>query len=183
MKNEKLTKIQRNKINTLKNVLLLKKICIVIDVEQGIECESIDSTLIISITEKNLYFEIFTPDKTFFLVKDIEDYRQKIQKQKQLKNRTIKACKEFLNIEDLEILEYQFEEKVDEILPLPTVPKIEVKKEKPEKYNPAVKPLFKTSYERYEYLMEYGSTCNDDRTWLANYKESKEFKEYENNIC
>ena len=28
-------------------------------------------------------------------IKDIEDYKQKIQKQKQLKNRTIKACKEF----------------------------------------------------------------------------------------
>lgn len=66
MKNEKLNKNQREKINALKNVLLLKKICNVIDVEQGIECESIDSTLIISMTEDNLYFEIFTPDKTFF---------------------------------------------------------------------------------------------------------------------
>ena len=105
-------------------------------------------------------------------VKDIEDYKQKIQKQKQLKNKTIRACKEFLNIEDLEILECQMD-KIDEIhLP----PKIEIKKEKPEKYNPAVKPLFKTSRERYEYLMEYGCTCNDDRIWLTAYKESKEFK-------
>ena len=116
-------------------------------------------------------------------VKDIEDYKQKIQKQKQLKNKTIKACKEFLNIEDLEILEYTLEEKEEEILPLSTVPKIEVKKEKPEKYNPAVKPLFKTSRERYEYLMEHGCTCNDDRVWLMAYKESKEYKQYETVIC
>lgn len=112
-------------------------------------------------------------------VKDIEDYKQKIQKQKQLKNKTIKACKEFLNIEDLEILECQMD-KIDEIhLP----PKIEIKKEKPEKYNPVIKPLFKTSHERYEYLMEHGCTCNDDRIWLTAYKESKEFKEYETKIC
>ena len=116
-------------------------------------------------------------------VKDIEDYKQKIQKQKQLKNKTIKACKEFLNIEDLEILEYTLEEKEEEILPLSTVPKIEVKKEKPEKYNPAVKPLFKTSKERYEYLMEHGCTCNEDRIWLKTYKESKEYKQYETDFC
>lgn len=116
-------------------------------------------------------------------VKDIEDYKQKIQKQKQLKNKTIKACKEFLNIEDLEILECEMEKEEEEHLPPPIVPKIENKKEKPTKYNPAVKPLFKTSRERYEYLMEYGCTCNDDRVWLMAYKESKEFKEYETKIC
>ena len=116
-------------------------------------------------------------------IKDIEDYKQKIQKQKQLKNKTIKACKEFLNIEDLEILECQIEEKEKEILPLPIIPKIKIKKEKPEKYNPAVKPLFKTSRDRYEYLMEHGCTCNDDRVWLTNYKESKESEEYETDIC
>ncbi len=116
-------------------------------------------------------------------VKDIEDYKQKIQKQKQLKNKTIKACKEFLNIEDLEILECQIQEKEEEILPAPIIPKIEIKKEKPGKYNPAVKPLFKTSRERYEYLLEHGCTCNDDRVWLTEYKKSKEFKEYETSFC
>ena len=113
-------------------------------------------------------------------INNIEDYKQKIQKQKQLKNKTIKACKEFLNIEDLEILEYQLEEEEEHInLPSPNISKIEIKKEKPKKYNPAVKPLFKTSRERYEYLMEHGCTCNDDKIWLASYKESKEFKDYE----
>ena len=53
----------------------------------------------------------------------------------------------------------------DEEIYLP--PKIEIKNEKPEKYNPAVKPLFKTSRERYEYLMEHGCTCNEDRIWLT----------------
>lgn len=111
-------------------------------------------------------------------IKDVEDYKQKIQKQKQLKNKTIKACKEFLNIEDLNIIKYQIEEK-EEDLPSPIIPKIEIKKEKTEKYNPAIKLLFKTSHERYEYLMKNGCTCNDDRVWLKTYKESKEFKDYE----
>ena len=31
--------------------------------------------------------------------------------------------------------------------------------------------------------MKYGCTCNDDRVWLTNYKETKEFKEYETDIC
>ena len=115
-------------------------------------------------------------------VKDIEDYKQKIQKQKLLKNKTIKACREFLNIEDLEILECQIEEK-EETLPLPIISKIEDKKEKAEKYDPAVKPLFKTSRERYEYLMEHGCTCNEDRIWLTAYKESKEYKQYETDFC
>jgi len=115
-------------------------------------------------------------------IKDIEDYKQKIQKQKQLKNKTMRVCKDFLNIEDLEILEYQIEDK-EEHLPTLMIQKAEIKKEKPGKYNLAVKPLFKTSRERYEYLMKHGCTCNDDRVWLTSYKESKEYKDYETDIC
>lgn len=113
----------------------------------------------------------------------MKDYKQKNSKQKQLKNKTIKACKEFLNIEDLEILECQIEEQEEEILPPPIIPKIENKKEKSEKYNPAIRPLFKTSRERYEYLMKHGCTCNDDRIWLKAYKESKEYRQYETDFC
>ena len=116
-------------------------------------------------------------------IKDVEDYKQKMQKQKQLKNRTIKACKEFLNIKDLEILKCEMDKTEDAPLPQPIVQKIQVKKEKPEKYNPAIKPLFKTSRERYEYLMELGCTCNEDRIWLTAYKESKEYKQYETDFC
>lgn len=116
-------------------------------------------------------------------IKDVEDYKQKIQKQKQLKNKTIKACKKFLNIEDLDIIKCQIEEKEEQHLLTPIISKSKIKKEKPEKYNPAVKLLFKTSRERYEYLMKYGCTCNEDRIWLAAYKESKEYKQYETDFC
>lgn len=83
----------------------------------------------------------------------------------------------------MEILECEFEKEEDINLPLPNITEIKIKKEKRQKYNPAIKPLFKTSRERYEYLMKYGCTCNDDRTWLAAYKVSKEFKDYETQIC
>ncbi len=135
-------------------------------------------------------------------IEDIEDYKQKIQKQKQLKNKTIKACKEFLNIEDLEILKCDIEDydqsrekatcklieskhaEGKEVVPTAVVSsKIKKTKEKPQKYNPKVKPLFRTSREKYEYLMEYGCTCNDDRAWLVSYKKSKEYLEYETKIC
>jgi putative transposase len=108
-------------------------------------------------------------------INDIEDYKQKIQKQKQLKNKTIKACKKFLEIEDLDIIKCQIEEKEEQHLLTPIISKSEIKKEKPKKYNPSVKPLFKTSIERYEYLMEHGCTCNEDRVWLTAYKKSKEY--------
>ena len=79
----------------------------------------------------------------------------------------------------MEILECQIEKEEEEILHSPIIQKIEIKNEKPEKYNPAVKPLFKISRERYDYLIEHGCTCNEDRIWLTAYKESKEFKDYE----
>jgi len=49
-------------------------------------------------------------------IKDIEDYKQKIQKQKQLKNKTIKACKEFLNVEDLDVLKCELLEEREPIV-------------------------------------------------------------------
>ena len=90
-----------------------------------------------------------------------------------------------MNIKDLEILECEILEEKEIVQinetphpsPLPQGARGKIK------YNPAVKPLFKTCRERYEYLMEYGCTSNDDRAWLASYKESKEFKEYETDIC
>src|SRR5574344_1209718 len=49
-------------------------------------------------------------------INDIEDYKQKFQKQKQLKNKTIKACKEFLNVEDLDILKSELIEEKEPII-------------------------------------------------------------------
>lgn len=117
-------------------------------------------------------------------IEDIEDYKQKIQKQKQLKKKTIKACKEFLNVEYLDIIKYDLiEENANDEISLPKIAEIKNVKPKKEKYNPTIKPLFKTSLERFEYLMKHGCTCNNDRIWLTEYKKSKEYKDYETHFC
>ena len=55
---------------------------------------------------------------------------------------------------------------------------------KPKKnFEPKVKtsivarPIFKSAYERYEWHMQNGCICQEDRTWLANYIKSDEYKE------
>ncbi len=115
-------------------------------------------------------------------IKDIEDYKQKILKQKQLKNRTIKACKEFLNVEDLDVLKYELIEQREPIVEKTIGGKIgdfsapENTKSEEAK---TLRPLFKTNFERYEYLMQQGCTCNADRKWLSEYKMTEECKIYE----
>lgn len=118
-------------------------------------------------------------------IKDMEDFKQKIQKQKQLKNKTIKAVRQFLDIEDLGILECEMAESeaVEDVPKIEVVPSLPAK----EKYNPIQKPernkIFKTNFERYEFLMKNGCTNNDERNWLRNYKNTKECIEYEKSIC
>ena len=52
-----------------------------------------------------------------------------------------------------------------------------------EKFEPKVKtsivarPIFIDDYERYEWHMQNGCICPEDRTWLANYIKSDEYKE------
>ena len=107
-----------------------------------------------------------------------------------------------MNIDDLEILECeiadceqraeqseapfivsnQADKEETEIIPK-QISQIKIQKPEKEKYNPYVKPLFKTNIERYEYLMQHGCTCVEDRNWLSDYKNSKEFKNYEQNFC
>jgi putative transposase len=107
-------------------------------------------------------------------VKDVEDFRQKIQKQKKLKNKTLREVKKYLPKEEIKFLEtqmmedYQQEEKI-----LEPIVKIKVK---PEKIYVTEKPFFKTSYERYDWLMKYGCTNSDDRLWMMEYQKSDEYE-------
>src|SRR5574344_1680285 len=115
-------------------------------------------------------------------IKDIEDYKQRIQKQKQLKNRTIKACKEFLNVEDLDVLKCELIEEREPIVEKTIGGKISdffTTEEAKSEEGPKIRPLFKTNFERYEYLMKQGCTCNADRKWLSEYKMTEECKIYE----
>ncbi|MEI8389909.1 MAG: transposase [bacterium] len=104
-------------------------------------------------------------------VKDMEDFKQKIQKQKRLKNRTLKAVKRFLPKEDIKFLEIQMdlESRPQEISA------IEIKQEPiilPDK----LRPVFMNSYEKYEYLIKEGCTTNEERKWLTDYKTGEEYQ-------
>mgnify|MGYP003292706557 CR=1 FL=1 len=117
-------------------------------------------------------------------IKDIEDYKHKIEKQAQLRRKTIKAVKEHFNLEDMDYIEkellnnvrYPQEEQTKEIT-------VQPEPEKKQKFTPKVKtsivarPIFTSAYERYEWHMQNGCICQDDRAWLANYIKSDEYKE------
>ena len=109
-------------------------------------------------------------------VKDMEQYKQQIQKQqRQFK----KAKKDFLKYfpkEQVEVIEIEQE------------PILEIKKqeqeiiEKPKrerKLSPRelqmYRPIFNTDYEKYEWLMANGTTNPEDRSWLTNYIRSDEY--------
>src|SRR5574344_1937208 len=101
-------------------------------------------------------------------VKDIEDFKQKIQRQKKLKNKTLKEIKKFLPTENIRFIEEQIDnanavpEWAEAKLP-PTLPLTTTK-------------IFKTNFEKYEYLMQQGCKNQNDRNWLKNYKKSEEYK-------
>jgi len=112
-------------------------------------------------------------------IKDIEDYKHKIEKQAKLRRKTIKAIKEHFSLEDIPLIESKMVNEVkihDEPVIKPVVPK-EQKIIPKIKTSIVARPIFTTSYERYEWHMQNGCISTEDRTWLANYIQSSEFKE------
>jgi len=91
-------------------------------------------------------------------VKDFEDYKQKIVKQRQLKKKTVESVKKYLKTEDIKLLETELETQND----LPPF-KSDSKR---------VQTLFKNNSEKYEYLV-----ANDpNNSWITEFKNSKEYK-------
>lgn len=114
-------------------------------------------------------------------VKDIEDYKQKIRKQKQLQNKTLKAVKEHFSLEDIDLIKSKLiESEIVEDEKMLIIEKQDIEKEKiikPENYAQNRKrPIFKDNYERYEWHMKNGCIGNEDRQWLSEYIRSEEFK-------
>jgi hypothetical protein len=103
-------------------------------------------------------------------VKDFEDYKQKIVRQRQLKKKTVESVKKYLKTEDIKLLETQVEQS-DSHLPLQMPFKLDSKR---------VQTLFKNNSEKYEYLIK-----NDpNNSWITEFKQTKEYQLlYEENIC
>ena len=103
-------------------------------------------------------------------VKDYEDYKQKIVRQRQLKKKTVESVKKYLKTEDIKLLETQVEQS-NSHLPIQTPFKTDSKR---------VQTLFKNNSEKYEYLVK-----NDpNNPWITEFKQTKEYQLlYEENIC
>ena len=99
-------------------------------------------------------------------VKDYEDYKQKIVRQRQLKKKTVESVKKYLETEDIKLLETELETQNDLLLF-----KTDSKK---------VQTLFKNNSEKYEYLIIH----NPQDKWIEQFKQTKEYQLlYEENIC
>ena len=107
-------------------------------------------------------------------VKDMEEFKQQIQKQKRQFN---KAKKEFLKYfpkEKIEVLEIEPEEKVIEIEKFEQN-KLVKKRHLTERGMQMNIPIFSSNYEKYEWLMQHGCTCPEQRKWFADYIRSDEY--------
>ncbi len=91
-------------------------------------------------------------------VKDYEDYKQKIVRQRQLKKKTVESVKKYLETEDIKLLETQIEP--TEIQPLF---KADSKR---------VQTLFKNNSEKYEYLVAH----DPNNSWITEFRKTKEYR-------
>ena len=112
-------------------------------------------------------------------VEDLEDYKQKIQKQQKLKRKTIKSVKKLLTNDEIKFLECH-SEFISESATPETLKQVQGdNKFKPrsngvQKINNGEKslPIFKNNSEKYEYLIKH----NPGDTWIAEFKQTKEYK-------
>ena len=91
-------------------------------------------------------------------VKDYEDYKQKIVRQRQLKKKTVESVKKYLQCEDIKLLETELKAPND-LPPFKTDSK-------------RVQTLFKNNSEKYEYLIIH----NPQDEWIEQFKQTKEYR-------
>ena len=90
-------------------------------------------------------------------VEDLEDYKQKIQKQQKLKRKTINSVKQYLSNEEVKFIEQKMDEPKEGEFKL---------------RSNSLQTLFKNNSEKYEYLIK-----NDpDNPWISEFKKTKEYE-------
>lgn len=106
-------------------------------------------------------------------VEDFEDYKQKIQKQQKLRRKTIDSVKKLLTNDAIKLIEARLNQEE------PENSNNFQKEFKPhsngvQKINNGEKslPIFKNNSEKYEYLIKH----NPSDTWIAEFKQTKEYK-------
>lgn len=94
-------------------------------------------------------------------VKDYEDYKQKIVRQKQLKKKTVNAVKNYFSTEEIKYLETKMDKEISP--PVQTSFKEDSK---------TVQALFKNNSQKYEYLIKH----DPNNPWIAEFKQTKEYR-------
>ena len=106
-------------------------------------------------------------------VEDLEDYKQKIQKQQKLKRKTINSVKKLLTNDEIKLIEARSNQ--EEMENSNNFQKeFKARSNSVQKINNGAKslPIFKNNSEKYEYLIKH----NPSDTWIAEFKQTKEYK-------
>lgn len=106
-------------------------------------------------------------------VEDLEDYKQKIQKQQKLKRKTINSVKKLLTNDEIKLIEARSNQ--EEMENSNNFQKeFKLRSNDVQKINNGEKslPIFKNNSEKYEYLIKH----NPSDTWIAEFKQTKEYK-------
>lgn len=106
-------------------------------------------------------------------VEDLEDYKQKIQKQQKLKRKTINSAKKLLTNDEIKLIEARSNQ--EEMENSNNFQKeFKARSNGVHKINNGEKslPIFKNNSEKYEYLIKH----NPSDTWIAEFKQTKEYK-------
>lgn len=106
-------------------------------------------------------------------VEDLEDYKQKIQKQQKLKRKTINSVKKLLTNDEVKLIEARSNQ--EEVENSNNFQKeFKPRSNGVQKINNGEKslPIFKNNSEKYEYLIKH----NPSDTWIAKFKQTKEYK-------
>lgn len=106
-------------------------------------------------------------------VEDLEDYKQKIQKQQKLKRKTINSVKKLLTNDEIKLIEARSNQ--EELENSNNFQKeFKPRSNCVQKINNGEKslPIFKNNSEKYEYLIKH----NPSDTWIAEFKQTKEYK-------
>ena len=104
-------------------------------------------------------------------VKDMEEFKQQIQKQKRQFNKAKKEFLKYFPAEKTEILKIEKDEPIVEIEQYKTVKKHKLT----ERETQMNIPIFNSNYGKYEWLMAHGCTYPEQRKWLADYVRSDEY--------
>ena len=106
-------------------------------------------------------------------VEDLEDYKQKIQKQQKLKRKTINSVKKLLTNDEIKLIEARSNQ--EELENSNNFQKeFKPRSNGVQKINNGEKslPIFKNNSEKYEYLIKH----NLSDAWITEFKQTKEYK-------